>query len=417
MEFMKGQEQFQYRDLIPQGILAEVQRKLGNMTAIIEVATTCNLACDYCFASRPVASIMTPQVVDKIIEGLLLHNGKDEETKFIWHGGEPLLAGISFYEHVLETERRFISEGYRCVNSMQTNGILLDEKWIDFLRDNAFGVGSSLDGLPELHDARRRDRHNRPTYDAVVRNLQKAKERGLPIGVICVINRDTVPHVEAIYENLKTLGLPFTMSPVTPNHGQTLAAQPLTPEEYTEVLIRLFDVWFDDPQPTVPVNPPNSILQGIIYGGMPFYCSADDSCFSKFVSFLPDGSVYPCNRFAGEPTFFLGNILEESLGAILSKSPRQALMDRTKEKLEPCASCESSPMCRGGCAHHAFAFHGHIMMPDYYCQSFFKAFSYYRDRLTKALAEAEIDKDKKEEKDGTVCNPQNEFYGRTGTSM
>ena len=207
--------------------------------------------------------------------------------------------------------------GYRCVNSLQTNGILLDEEWIDFLRDNAFGVGSSLDGLPELHDARRRDRHNRPTYDAVVRNLQKAKERGLPIGVICVINRDTVPHVEAIYENLKSLGLPFTMSPVTPNHGQTLAAQPLTPEEYTEVLIRLFDVWFDDPHPTVPVNPPHSILQGIIYGGMPFYCSTDDSCFSKFVSFLPDGSVYPCNRFAGEPSFFLGNILEESLGAIL----------------------------------------------------------------------------------------------------
>ena len=108
---MNGQEQFHYRDLIPKDVLAEVQRTLGNMTAIVEVATTCNLACDYCFASRPVASIMTPPVVDRIIESLLLHNGKDEETKFIWHGGEPLLAGISFYEHVLETERRFAQEG------------------------------------------------------------------------------------------------------------------------------------------------------------------------------------------------------------------------------------------------------------------------------------------------------------------
>ena len=108
----------------------------------------------------------------------MLHNGKDEETKFIWHGGETCLPGISFYEHVLETERRFAHEGYRCVNSLQTNGILLDERWIHFLRDNAFGVGSSLDGLPELHDARRRDHHNRPTYDAVVGSCKRPRKEG-----------------------------------------------------------------------------------------------------------------------------------------------------------------------------------------------------------------------------------------------
>jgi len=391
------------RDLIPPDVLADVQRKLGNMTAIVEVATTCNLACDYCFATRPKASIMTASVADRIIEALSRHNGAAEETKFIWHGGEPLLAGIPFYEHILSTQRRLSGEGYRGINSLQTNGILLDDEWIDFLRDNSFGVGSSLDGLPELHDKRRRDRANRPTYDIVVKNLLKARERGLHIGVICVINRDTVPHVEAIYKNFKSLGLPFTMSPVTPNHGQALASQPLTPEEYTEVLIRLFDAWFNDPQPTVPVNPPHSILQGIIYGGMPFYCSADDSCFSKFVSFLPDGSVYPCNRFAGEPNFFLGNILEKPLDVILSQGPRQALMDRTKDKLEPCATCESNSMCRGGCAHHAFAFYGNIMMPDYYCRSFFKAFSYYRERLEKALSDAKINKSK-EVKNGTLCS-------------
>lgn len=80
-------------------------------------------------------------------------------------------------------------------------------------------------------------------------------------------------------------------------------------------------------------------------------------------------------------------------------------MDRTKEELAPCASCEASLMCRGGCAHHAFAFHGHIMMPDYYCRSFFEAFSYYRDRIEKASAEAEIKKNRMEKNDGTGCNP------------
>jgi uncharacterized protein len=378
------------RDLIPAGVLEDVQRTLGNMSGIIEVATTCNLSCAYCFAQRPTSAIMTTETAETIITALLRFNGLGAETKFIWHGGEPLLAGIPFYEHVLKIQKRLAQEGLQYRNSMQTNGTLLNDEWIDFLRDNAFGVGSSLDGLRDLHDSKRRDRSNGRTYDIVVGNLLRAKERGLTIGVICVINRETLPFVEDIYRNMKSLGLPFTMSPVTPNHGQSEDLQPLTPVEYSEVLIRLFDVWFDDPQPTITVNPPHSVLLGIIYGGMPFYCSAGDSCFSKFVSFLPDGSVYPCNRFAGEQGFKLGNINDDVFDELLNNGPRRKLMGRTKETLVPCSTCESNSMCRGGCAHHAFAFYGDIMKPDYYCKAFFKAFSHYRARLNTALSKAEI---------------------------
>ncbi|MCK9420805.1 MAG: radical SAM protein [Nitrospirae bacterium] len=360
------------------------------MSGIVEVATTCNLSCEYCFAKRPSASIMTKETAEIIIKALLRYNGQGAETKFIWHGGEPLLAGIPFYKNVLDVQNRMASEGFQYRNSIQTNGTLLNDEWIDFLRDNAFGVGSSIDGLRELHDAKRRSKSNECTYDKVVENLMRAKERGLTIGVICVISRETLPYVEEIYRNMKSLGLPFTMSPVTPNRGQATDLQSLTPAEYTDVLIRLFDVWFDDPQPTITVNPPHSILLGIIYGGMPFYCSADDSCFSKFVSFLPDGSVYPCNRFAGEQGFRLGNINDDAFDALLNKGPRKDLMARTKENLTPCSTCESNSMCRGGCAHHAFSFYGDIMKPDYYCKAFFKAFSYYNERLNTMLSKAEF---------------------------
>lgn len=387
---MSAENSTTIRDLIPLGVLDEVQRKIGTMSGIVEVATTCNLSCKYCFAKRPSASIMTEKTAEKIIKALFRFNGLGAETKFIWHGGEPLLAGIPFYKNVLKVQNSLATDGFQYRNSIQTNGTLLNDEWIDFLRDNAFGVGSSIDGLRELHDAKRRSKKNERTYDKVVGNLMRAKERGLTIGVICVISSETLPYVEEIYLNMKLLGLPFTMSPVTPNSDQAAVLQPLTPAEYTDVLIRLFDVWFDDPQPTITVNPPHSILLGIIYGGMPFYCSADDSCFSKFVSFLPDGSVYPCNRFAGEQGFRLGNINDDDFDAILDKGPRRKLLERTKESLTPCSSCESNSMCRGGCAHHAFAFYGDIMKPDYYCTAFFKAFNHYRERLNTALSKAEF---------------------------
>lgn len=381
--------QLPVRELIPPDIIDEVRRAIGAMSGIVEVAASCNLACDYCFAQRSVSGIMPLPVVERIIRQLLISNGREVETKFIWHGGEPLLAGIDFYRHVLRVQNEMRQDGYGSINAVQTNATLLDDEWTDFFIENRFGVGSSLDGLPELHDARRRTISGAPTYDLVTGNLARAKTRGLTPGVICVLDGATLPHVERIYRNLKALDLPFTLSPVTPTPGLTMSAQPLTPEQYSEALIRLFDVWFDDPAPTIPVNPPHSVLTGIMYGGLPLYCSADDSCLSKFISFLPDGTVYPCNRFAGESAFLLGNVMNTPLTELLAASPRSRLLERRLENLEPCATCDNSEMCRGGCAHHAHAFHGDYMKSDYYCQAFFTAFNYYKQRLERELRNAQ----------------------------
>jgi len=381
------------RDLIPADVLEEVRHSIGAISGIVEVATDCNLACDYCFAHRPDMPIMPLPVMRKIIRKLLMQNGREMTTKFIWHGGEPLLAGLRFYEEVVAVQDEMARDGFKSANALQTNATLLEDDWIDFFREHSFGVGSSLDGLPHLHDAKRRSKAGSGTYHAVVEKLIRAKERGLTPGVICMITAESLPFIEEIYANLKSLDLPFTMSPITPTDCGPLSGL-LLPNQYTDALIRLFDCWFDDQNPTISVNPPHSVLMGIIYGGLPLYCSADDSCLSKFISFLPDGTVYPCNRFAGNPDFFLGNIMDSDLKDVLNGESRIRLLQRTRENIVSCSDCENSLMCRGGCAYHAYSFHGDVMQSDYYCKSFFTAFNYYKERLESSLCEASTNTDK-----------------------
>jgi len=54
------------------------------------------LSCSYCFVGEKKSSNMEFSILEKIISSVIIHNGKDSITKFIWHGGEPLLAGLDF---------------------------------------------------------------------------------------------------------------------------------------------------------------------------------------------------------------------------------------------------------------------------------------------------------------------------------
>ena len=71
-------------------------------------------------------------ILEKIISSVIIHNGKDSITKFIWHGGEPLLAGLDFYMKVVDFQNNFKKDGYRILNAIQTNLTLLNDEFIDF---------------------------------------------------------------------------------------------------------------------------------------------------------------------------------------------------------------------------------------------------------------------------------------------
>jgi uncharacterized protein len=132
----------------------------------------CNLDCSYCFYIKkaglfPAGSRcrMDDATLEVFVRDYIAAQATPEIT-FAWQGGEPTLPGVEYYRRAVELQQRYAG-GKRIHNALQTNGTLLNDAWGQFLRENRFLVGVSLDGPRELHDRHRRDRRGDSCYDDV----------------------------------------------------------------------------------------------------------------------------------------------------------------------------------------------------------------------------------------------------------
>ncbi len=117
------------------------------------VSYQCNIACDYCFYLEKEQSTLKPRKPARHMDDVTLEAyvrqyieaNPGPEVEFTWQGGEPTLAGIAFYEKAMQLQSKYAGKK-RISNSIQTNGVLIDEAWAAFLAKNQFLVGLSIDG-------------------------------------------------------------------------------------------------------------------------------------------------------------------------------------------------------------------------------------------------------------------------------
>jgi uncharacterized protein len=123
----------------------------------------CNMACTYCFYLEKAALFsdrsvhrMSDEVLEETVRQVMTQGGR--ELSFGWQGGEPTLMGREFFEKAVEYQKKHGRSGQTVGNGLQTNGLLIDKAWSEFLRDARFLVGLSLDGPQRVHDCYRTDR-------------------------------------------------------------------------------------------------------------------------------------------------------------------------------------------------------------------------------------------------------------------
>ena len=122
---------------------------------------TCNLDCEYCFflsKEMPYPGSrfrMAQDLQETYIRHLLQAHARAPEVVVAWRGGEPTMMGLDFFRRSIELQRADVQPGQRILNTMQANGTLLTDEWGEFLKENDFLVGISIDGPPAMHDAYR----------------------------------------------------------------------------------------------------------------------------------------------------------------------------------------------------------------------------------------------------------------------
>jgi uncharacterized protein len=132
-------------------------------------------------------------VRDKVISRLL----PNSTPTIAWHAGEPTTAPISWYVHASEILRAACPGQTRFV--MQSNGIAINDRWIELFRLTDTEVGLSIDGPQRFHDLRRRTRSGDPTWSLGIRGLRLLQNAGFSPAVITVLHPDGLAFAHEYY--------------------------------------------------------------------------------------------------------------------------------------------------------------------------------------------------------------------------
>lgn len=320
------------------------------------VSGLCNLRCEYCFYTdemkkRDIASYgrMSDEVLEAVIKKTLQY--ATAECNFIFQGGEPTLAGLEFYRRCLDYEKKYNVNNVPIYHAIQTNGYLLDEKWGRFFHDNHFLVGLSLDGIEKTHDAFRKTQNGEHTHSHIMDTVAMLEQNQVEFNVLTVVHRETAHHIREIYEFYKKCGFHWQqyiacLEPLGEKPGGRTYS--LTPQEYGEFLIALFDLWSEDllrgQQPYIRQFE-NYI--GMLMGKYPDACEHRGICsFQNVIE--ADGSVYPCDFYVLDE-YKLGNLLVDDFGDIENQKKQSDFVQKSFAVAEECKNCRYYGICRGGC--------------------------------------------------------------------
>ena len=339
----------------------ETTRSSGAFVVMAKpIGPICNLECRYCyyldtvdFYKRPHQFRMSGDVLETYVRQYI-EAVPGPVVPFVWHGGEPTLAGLDFYRRAVELQQRYLPDGWTCWNNLQTNGTLLDEEWCSFLAEEHFDVGVSVDGTSWLHNAYRKDRRGRGTYDAAIASVRRLQAHGIQPDILCTVTSAVAEEPVSVYRGLRALGTGWLQFIPIVRHKQDGRVTPesVTPEAYGRFLCAVFDDWVhhDLGKLNVQLFAETSLVWE---GGTTNLCWMAPTC-GRIVVVEHDGAVYACDHFV-TPEHRIGDLASAHLGALVDAPIQRRFGDDKRDRLPAqCRSCPWLAVCNGGCPKDRF---------------------------------------------------------------
>lgn len=357
---------------------------------IMKVTNRCNLACRYCYVEDNSSNDMSKEVLERALEQIAEVNNNCSSS-IIWHGGEPLILGLDFFEEAVYVQHWLKKKkSANFFNSVQTNGTLVNDSVIEFCLKYDFGIGFSLDGPKNIHGKTRVRADGTNSFQEAFNGLLLAKEAGLSSGAIVVVNKHTLSCLDEIYGFFRDNKLSMKLNPLIYSGcaKQNIDTLGITPEEYAKAMVYLFDKYIGDSGFVRNIDPFDVILGNVATNTSRGCCTFGRNCQDHFVSISPIGDVYPCGRFDGLPDFNMGNIMTEHLSQILESELKKSFLSRGAENIKACRGCEFVNVCNAGCMNNGYMVKGDFLDKDYYCEGYKIIFAHIQQRVREEIHSA-----------------------------
>jgi len=321
----------------------------------------CNLDCRYCYYLKKQGLFqdndfrMNQNTLESFIRQYM-DAQKVPELVFSWHGGEPTLMGLSFYQNVIELQQKYRKPGVRILNTIQTNGVMLDDAWCQFFKENNFLVGLSLDGPAHLHNAYRVDKVGEPSFERVMAGLFHLKQHHVDYNILTTVHKANVSFPIEVYRFLRDdVGVQFIQFiPIVERvntsgnqEGYQISKRSVSGKAYGNFLISIFEEWVKQDVGKTFVQIFDAALAAWL-GQSPGLCIFEETCGNALV-IEHNGDIYACDHYV-EPDYLLGNIQHTSLNEMV-RTPQQIAFGTTKLDSLPkyCMECDVRFICNGGC--------------------------------------------------------------------
>lgn len=321
-------------------------------------SANCNMDCKYCFykclsSHREEYSkgFMKEETMETLVREAIAY--ADGSLTFAFQGGEPTLAGLDFFQKAVELQQKYNNKKLQIENTIQTNGLLIDEKWARFLGEHRFLVGLSLDGPKKMHNRYRKDAAGQDTFARIMHSVQLLEQYHVDYNVVTVVTNDTAKQASFLYKFWKRNHYPFVqfipcMDEIKRQDGtQERSIYAVEPEQYGKFLCELFDLWYADfvAGETMDIRMFSNLAQ--MAAGYPAEECGMNGCCNCYFVVEGDGSVYPCDFYCMDE-WKLGTV-NDGFVQMKTSEKAKAFVEASRPVCAACQECPYFSLCRGGC--------------------------------------------------------------------
>ncbi|ALJ15882.1 hypothetical protein ATM17_24205 [Sphingopyxis macrogoltabida] len=356
------------------------------LQVVYKVAERCNINCSYCyyFHMGDETPLERPAYAPHAVTERLAHWMADgcaelriPHAKLAFHGGEPAMIGADAFGKACRTLRDVIEPVATLSLAIQTNGVLLDERWTDRFIEHAVGVGISIDGPQAANDRFRLDKRGRSTFqrsEDAIRRLVAARPYGAPLpSTISVLH--SANDYRDIYHYLRDLGVE-ELNFLLPDRNVDDTAFRASDEaaDYGRCLSEIFDAWLAEDNQAVRIKFIDQTMVHFRANVTPGAIFRRGRKSNQVVIARSDGTVAIDDSYIPALDWYsrapVRPMATHSLRDFLGNPIFQEIETTANSIPTGCRDCRWRDMCRGGDLENRFSAASGFDNPSVYCGAY-----------------------------------------------